>query len=56
MTPPDCHCLQVNETSGVLNETTVTLELAVVYNECRLTEVCAIPTSSFKVPDASSGL
>ena len=29
----------MNETSGVLNETTVTLEMAIVYNDCRLTEV-----------------
>ncbi|CAL8461195.1 g726 [Coccomyxa elongata] len=49
---------QVNETSGVLNETTVTLELAVVYNECRLTEAMnlAMQNATFKNFMASAGL
>ena len=38
----------MNETSGVLNETTLTLEMAVVYNECQLTEVCIVHTCYFQ--------
>ncbi|CAK0777090.1 hypothetical protein CVIRNUC_004450 [Coccomyxa viridis] len=49
---------QVNETSGVLNETTVTLEMAIVYNDCRLTEAMnlAMQNATFRDVMSSAGL
>lgn len=31
--------VQVNELSGISNETIVTIEMSIVYNECQLEEV-----------------